>query len=157
MTQTGLRARIQAMAAASRSSVSEAPAGGELNAALARQIVQVHRRYIGRGPSRARAFYRDNVVVLILSDVMTRAEHTLAASGRRDAVLAGRANLLAAMRRTLEETVERLTGCRVDGVLSDMSPETDIASLVFVLDRPVPGGHAEGHTEDDSAELLAGS
>jgi uncharacterized protein YbcI len=143
------------MAIATRSAASTAPAGGELNAALARQIVQVHRRYVGRGPSRARAFYRDNVVVVILSDVMTRAEQTLAACGRRDAVLAGRDNIVSAIRPQLEQTIESLTGCHVEDVLSDMSPETDMASLVVVLDRPVPSGDPlEGA---HSAELIDGS
>jgi uncharacterized protein YbcI len=125
------------MAATRFSVVPDIPHGGELNAALARQVVQAHRRFVGRGPSRARAFYRDDVVVVLLSDVMTRAEHTLAAGGRRDAILAGRDNLLAAMRPQLEQIVESVTGCGVDAVLSDMSPEVDATSLVFLLDRPV--------------------
>ena len=140
MTGRVRRRQDASMAIATRVPASTAPAGGELNAALARQIVQVHRRYVGRGPSRARAFYRDNVVVVILSDVMTRAEQTLAACGRRDAVLAGRDNIVSAIRPQLEQTIEALTGCHVEDVLSDMSPETDMASMVVVLDRPVPSG-----------------
>jgi len=60
--------------------------GGELNAALAQAVVRLHHDYMGRGPSAASAFFRENVVVVVVERVMTAAERSLAESGRRGGV-----------------------------------------------------------------------
>jgi uncharacterized protein YbcI len=128
------------MTAVPLSEVCEAPAGGELNAGMARGIVRIHRSTVGRGPRRARAFFHGNVFVVLLSNVMTRADHALMASGHRDAVLIGRQTLLEAMRPELVATAETVIGCRVESLLADTSPEADMTALVFVLDRAVQSG-----------------
>jgi hypothetical protein len=38
-------------------------AGGVLNAEIARAVVRTYREFRGRGPTKARALYRDNIVV----------------------------------------------------------------------------------------------
>jgi uncharacterized protein YbcI len=113
--------------------------GGQLNAALARAVVRVHRDYVGRGPTKAQAFFRGNVVVVIMEDVMTKAEQSLVASGQDDAVLEMRCRFQKAMGPELREIVERLTGCKVDAFMSDNHIDPDAAVEIFVLDRPVPG------------------
>ena len=60
--------------------------GGELNAAVARAAVRVHRWHAGRGPTKARAFFRHDVVVAVLEDALTVTERSLIADDRRDAV-----------------------------------------------------------------------
>jgi uncharacterized protein YbcI len=111
---------------------------GILSAALARTVVQLHKQYFGRGPTVAQAFYRNNVIVVLMRDVMTRAERNLASSGQRDAVLDMRRKLQRTMREELVALVERLTGCKVTALMSDNHIDPDMASEVFVLDRPVP-------------------
>ncbi|MEA2142404.1 MAG: hypothetical protein QOI64_834 [Solirubrobacteraceae bacterium] len=112
--------------------------GGQLNAALARAVVRVHRDYIGRGPTKAQAFFRGNVVVVIMQDVMTKAEQSLVASGQGHVVLEMRHGFQRAMGPELREIVERLTGCKVEAFMSDNHIEPDAAAEIFVLDRPVP-------------------
>ena len=60
--------------------------GGELNAALTSALIGIQPRYLGRGPESASTFYKDNVVVTILHNVMTHAEKTLTETGMSDAV-----------------------------------------------------------------------
>jgi uncharacterized protein YbcI len=115
------------------------PAGGQLNAALARAIVAVHRRCVGRGPTRAQAFFRHNVVVVVLEGVLTTEEQTLLAGGRAERVREVRRELHAAMRPELAAAAERLTGRRVSAVLSDGHLDPDMASHVFILDAAVDG------------------
>jgi uncharacterized protein YbcI len=115
--------------------------GGELNAAVARLIVGCHRKYLGRGPTKAQAFYRDNVLVAVLENTMTRAEESLAADGSGDAVLDVRRAIHRAMQADLVTAVERLTGCKVLAFMSSNHLRPDMASEVFVLDAPV-GAHA---------------
>ena len=56
-------------------------AGGVLNAEIARAVVRTYREFRGRGPTKARALYRDNIVVVVLQDVMTASERSLATHG----------------------------------------------------------------------------
>ena len=111
--------------------------GGELNAAVARAIVRVHRWHAGRGPTRARAFFRHDVVVAVLEDTLTLTERSLIADDRRDAVAQLRIALNAAMRPSLARSVEALTACRVVACMSDTDIEAGTSSVVFLLDRPV--------------------
>ena len=75
-------------------------AGGELNAAIARSAVRMRSRYAGRGPTRARAFHHDNLVVVIMQNTMTTMETSLVAAGKTDAVLELRHEVQDAIRRT---------------------------------------------------------
>jgi uncharacterized protein YbcI len=113
--------------------------GGELNAAVARLVVGCYREYLGRGPTKAQAFYRDNFVVAVLENTMTRAEESLAAGDGKDAVLDVRRAIQKAMRTDLVVGVERLTGCKVLAFMSSNHLWPDMASEVFVLDAPVRG------------------
>jgi uncharacterized protein YbcI len=121
-------------------------AGGPLNAAIARAVVHIHHDRIGRGPTKAQAFYRNEVVVVILQDAMTTSERTLAAGGKGEVVLATRRALEEVIRPDLVSTVEQLTGCKVKAFMSEHNLEPDIAAEVFVLDRPVAAA-AEDHQE----------
>jgi uncharacterized protein YbcI len=113
--------------------------GGELNAAIARDIVRCYSERLGRGPTKARAFYRDDVVVVVLQDAMTPAERSLAASGRADAVINVRDAFHELMRADFVASIERLTGCKVAAFLSANHVDPDVAAEIFILDQPVPG------------------
>jgi uncharacterized protein YbcI len=108
--------------------------GGELNAAIARY----HAEQLGRGPTKAHAFYRDNILVIVLEDTMTRGERTLVASGSADTVLETRLAFQNAMRPYLRSAIERLTGTKVLAFMSANHLSPDLAAEVFYLDRPVP-------------------
>jgi uncharacterized protein YbcI len=110
---------------------------GKLAADITRAAVQVHRSCAGRGPTRAHAFYRGEVLVVVLRDVLTKAERTLAASGRQEAARAIRSVLHKTMRADLVRDVEALTGCRVDAFLADSHMDPEVTILLFVLDRPL--------------------
>ena len=121
-------------------------AGGPLNEAIARAVVHIHHDRIGRGPTKAQAFYRNEVVVVILQDAMTTTERTLTAAGKGEAVLATRRALEEVIRPDLVSAVEQLTGCKVKAFMSAHNLEPDLAAEVFVLDRPVTAAadHQEG-------------
>lgn len=122
--------------------------GGQLNAALAERVVQIHNRYVGRGPGKGHAFFRDTIVVVVMQETLTKAEQSLAASGRRDHVLEMRREFQRTMEDDLIEAVEELTGCKVIAFMSDNHIAPDMAAELFVLDRPVPG---ESEASDGAA------
>ncbi len=113
--------------------------GGRLNSALVKAVVSVHNRYVGRGPEKGQAFFRGNVVVVVMEDMLTKAEHTLIEAGNESIVMEMRRTFQATMKAELISEVERLTGCRVLAFMSDSHLHPDMAAELFVLDRHVPG------------------
>jgi uncharacterized protein YbcI len=125
---------------------AEGGAGGELNASVARAVVRIYRTVCGRGPTKARALYRGDVLVVLLEGVMTPAERSLVATGRVEAALELRCKLHAAMRATLARAVTELTGAPVRAVMGESQCSPDVATEVFLLDRPVNPSDGRSHS-----------
>lgn len=111
--------------------------GGELNAALTREVVRILTASLGRGPKKSFTLHSGNVVITILQEVMTRAEQSLASNGEGDAVLSMRRLAQRTMANELKDAVEALTGRRVVAFMSDNHLDPDMAVEVFVLDSPL--------------------
>jgi uncharacterized protein YbcI len=122
---------------------SARPVDGEINAAISRSIVRLHREYLGRGPTKARTSIRDNTVVVLMEDTLTKAERSLIADGKQDEVLATRHSFQMTMRSDMVAAVEQATGRSVIAFMSDNHVEPDLACEIFVLE-PEPGPHALG-------------
>jgi uncharacterized protein YbcI len=118
------------------------PTGGELNQAIARAVVRGHTRIVGRGPTTVQAFYRHNIVVVVMSDTLTQGERSLLADGRHDSVRRLRGEFQQAMRDDVVRDVEILTGGKVVAFLSTTHLDPDVSAELFVLDRPVSGDTA---------------
>ena len=116
------------------------PETGSMNRALASAVVRSHREHVGRGPTKARSLFRDNVVVVVMQQTLTHDERGMVARGRGNDVLDGRRDSGSAMRAGLIDEIEALTGCKVVAFLNASQIDPDYSADVFVLDRPVPGG-----------------
>lgn len=111
--------------------------GGELNAAITREVVRIHTAAIGRGPRKSYSFHNGDTLVTVLLEVLTRAERNLAACGEAEAVLSMRRLTQRAMAKDLKAAVSRLTGCAVTALMYDTHLDPDMAIQVFVLDSPL--------------------
>ncbi|HWA53546.1 MAG TPA: Na-translocating system protein MpsC family protein [Solirubrobacterales bacterium] len=111
--------------------------GGELNAAVTREVVRIHTAAIGRGPRKSYSFHNGNTLVTVLLEVLTRAEQNLLAYEEGEAVLAMRRLSQRAMAEELKAAVARLTGREVIALMSDNHLDPDMAVQVFVLDAPL--------------------
>ncbi len=118
---------------------------GELNAAISNAVVKIQRDYLGRGPTKARTSIRDNAVVVLLEDTLTKAERSLVLDGKEDEVLVTRGSLQRTMRRDMEAAVEALTGRAVVAFMSTNHIDPDIACEVFVM---APNPFAENQPAD---------
>jgi uncharacterized protein YbcI len=107
---------------------------GSLSAAISNLIVRLFAEYTGRGPTKARTTIRDNVIVCIAEDNMTKAERRLTQEGEGELVVTVRRKFQSTMRDDLVGGVELLTGCKVVSLLSDHDAGADTAAEVFVLD-----------------------
>jgi uncharacterized protein YbcI len=111
--------------------------GGELNAAVTREVVRIHTAAIGRGPKKSYSFHSGDTLVTVLLEVLTRAEQNLVAYGEGNAVLAMRRLSQRAMAEEMKAAVARLTGRRVLAFMSDNHLDPDMAVQVFILEPPL--------------------
>jgi len=107
--------------------------GGQVNAAISNAVVRVHREYLGRGPTKARTSIRDDTVVTVLHDTLTKAERSLVDDGRRDEVLRMRHLFQHAMRADITAAVEAATGRRTIAFMSDNHLDPDMAVEIVML------------------------
>lgn len=111
--------------------------GGELNAAVTREVVRVQSESQGRGPRKAFSFHNGNVLITVLEEVLTPAERRLASNGEGDAILDMRRLYQRSMAPELKASVEAVTGRQVVAFLSDNHLEPDLAVEIFILDLPL--------------------
>jgi uncharacterized protein YbcI len=112
------------------------PAEGELAAAISNSIVGALACTTGRGPTKAKTTPGENGVV-VLQDTLTVGERSLAEAGEGAAVLSPRRRWQRVMQAEISHEVERLTGRKVIGFMSDSHIDPDLAVEVFVLE-PAP-------------------
>jgi len=97
-------------------------------------VVRLVAEYTGRGPTKARTSIRDNVVVCVTEDNMTKGERRLVAAGEAETVVTVRRKFQMTMLEDLVGGIEMLTGRKVLSVLSDHDVVHDYAIEGFVLD-----------------------
>jgi uncharacterized protein YbcI len=112
------------------------PVGGTLNAAISHAIVGLLREYTGRGPMTSRTTIRDNVVLVMLEQTLTKGEQSLVNKGRADKVIEIRHEFQEAMREESMAKVAELTGREVVAMLSANHVTPDLGAEIFVLDGP---------------------
>jgi uncharacterized protein YbcI len=105
-------------------------------ASISRDIVGIYARFFGRGPTKARTIWREEVVVCLLEDIFTRSEEMLVKSGDFEKVRAYRQSFQDEVEPLLRATVEANTGRSVQSFFSQ-TEEKGGAVEVFVLDGPV--------------------
>src|SRR6201747_1735984 len=90
---------------------------GSIVAAVSREVVGIYADYYGRGPTKAKTIWRDDVVVCILEDVFTRAEKLLVDGGRFDQVRLNRQAFQDQIEPMFHKVVEDVAGRRVEACL----------------------------------------
>jgi uncharacterized protein YbcI len=107
---------------------------GELAAAISNTVVAALARTTGRGPTKARTTLGENGVFVVLQDSLTTGERTLADAGEGAAVLDLRRRWQRVMQADVSREIEKLTGRKVIGFMSDNHIDPDLAVEVFVLE-----------------------
>jgi len=108
---------------------------GPLLEEISRRIVQLYKESYGKGPTKARTYWHDDVITVVVRGGFTPDERTLRDAGRGEAVLEHRVQFHEAMRIRFKREVEQLTGRVVVGVMSGVQvDEPEMAAQVFVLE-----------------------
>jgi uncharacterized protein YbcI len=106
---------------------------GDVLTAISDGMVALLREFYGRGPSRAKSYYHDDLVVCVLRGGFSRVEQTLLAGGRGAAVIQQRMEFQDVMRARFSDVVERATGRRVIGFMSGNQQAPDLMCETFIL------------------------
>jgi uncharacterized protein YbcI len=100
---------------------------------ISNELVSLHARYYGRGPTKARTLLVEDIVISRLADPFTKAERTLLGLGRVEEVRNMRAAFQHEMREQFTGAVERALGRRVIGFISEIHVAPDMAIELFFL------------------------
>src|SRR6202142_3004211 len=112
---------------------SEPSSHGDVLTAISDGMVALLKEFYGRGPTRAKSYYEDDLVVCVLRGGFSRVEQTLLEGGRGAAVIQQRMEFQELMRLRFEEVIEAATGRRVIGFMSGNQQHPDMMCEVFIL------------------------
>ena len=108
-------------------------AHGDVLTAISDGLVGLLKEFYGHGPTRAKSYYQDDLVVCLLRGGFSRVEQTLLEGGRGASVIQQRMDFQDLMRGRFEAVIERATGRRVIGFMSGNQQDPDIMCEVFIL------------------------
>jgi uncharacterized protein YbcI len=117
-------------------------------ASISTGLVQLHRQYYGKGPTKAKTYFVNDTVICILEGGFTTVERTLIDDGQSDAVYEIRRSFQQAMERQFTDVVQETTARNVIAYMSQIHEDPDLAVELFVLE---PG--SERLISEHEAEL----
>ena len=106
---------------------------GEILTAISDGLVALLKEFYGRGPTQAKSYYEDDLVVCVLRGGFTRVEQTLLDGGRGAAVIDQRMQFQELMRDRFIGVIEQATGHQVVGFMSGNQQKPDMMCEVFML------------------------
>ncbi|HXO08342.1 MAG TPA: Na-translocating system protein MpsC family protein [Solirubrobacteraceae bacterium] len=106
---------------------------GDVLTAISDGMVALLKEFYGRGPTRTKSYYEDDLVVCVLRGGFSRVEQTLLDGGRGAAVISQRMEFQDVMRDRFDAVIEQATGRRVIGFMSGNQQDPDMMCEVFIL------------------------
>src|ERR1700735_3650379 len=106
---------------------------GDVLTAISDGMVALLKEFYGRGPTRTKSYYADDLVVCVLRGGFSRVEQTLLEGGRGAAVIQQRMEFQELMRALFEAVIEHATGRRVIGFMSGNQQHPNMMCEVFIL------------------------
>jgi uncharacterized protein YbcI len=114
--------------------------GGQLLAAISDNIVAMVREHYGRGPTSAKTYVVDDIIVVVMrGSGFIPLEKTIMDSGEPELVIAMREDFQRVMARRFRQMIEDLTGRNVVAFVSRVHVEPDITMQSFFIDGPLRG------------------
>lgn len=126
---------------------------GHVLSAISNGMVALLKEYYGKGPTRAKSYYQDDLVVCVLRGGFSRVEQTLLDGGRGSAVIQQRMEFQELMRDRFVEVIERVVNRPVIGFMSGNQQGPDLMCEVFILG---PSDLVEDQLGEGSAEAGQG-
>ena len=106
---------------------------GAVASEISREIVRLHARLYGRGPTKAKTHLNHDFALCVLEDVFMPAEKTLIGAGNSAQVRATRDAFQLAVEKDFVAIVERFTGRKVRAFFSQVHIPSETAVELFVF------------------------
>lgn len=116
------------------STTEDRPTGGTLGAEISNAVVRITAEYTGRGPTKARSSIRDDLVVVLMQDTLTKGERNLREAGQSDLVAQTRVGYQKAMQHDFVDAIQTLTQRKVIAFMSANHMQPDMSAELFVLE-----------------------
>ena len=130
----GLFAGCSVLGAVSAPAAENSPkVHGDVLTAVSDGMVALLKEFYGRGPTRAKSYYQDDLVSCVLRGGFSRVEETLLHAGRGPAEIPQRMAFQEVMRDRFVKVIEDATGRRVIGFMSGNQQDPDIMIESFIL------------------------
>lgn len=115
---------------------------GEVEARITEAMIKFEREFMGRGPTEARTYLIEDMVLVRMKGIITRAEHHLAsgdATGRgRDLVKQSRTEMIEKARPMLFALLEKELGISPVSLHTDISVKQGERIIIFTLAQKFP-------------------
>jgi uncharacterized protein YbcI len=108
-------------------------ATGTQGQAIGNLITRLLSDYTGRGPTKARTHFNENLITIVVQDLLTKGERSLIRDGKQNLVLETRRAYQQTMGADLTAGIEEITGRQVIAFLSANNLDPDLAIETFVL------------------------
>jgi uncharacterized protein YbcI len=112
---------------------------GQMEAEICETIVRFEKEFMGRGPVETKAYILEDMVIVRLQGVITKAEQHLAGTGDkergRDLIKQTRMALIEKARPILESAVQAITRETVKSLHTDISTKTGERIIIFTLEK----------------------
>jgi uncharacterized protein YbcI len=103
-------------------------------AEVTKGMISLHRRFYGKGPTKAKTYAVNDTVICVLEGGFTTVERTLINEGNVEAVLDIRRSFQRTMEEHFTEVVQGALGRRVIAYMSQIHASPDLAVELFVLE-----------------------
>jgi uncharacterized protein YbcI len=127
--------------------------GGALLARISNEMVRAQKEFFGKGPTKAKSYMLDDMLIIVMRGGMTTAEKTMLEFGKEDQVRRFRQLFENEMTERLTSKMEELTGRKIINYQSQVMFEPDLVVEMFVFDSEGSSdaieATAEGQLEDD--------
>src|SRR3954447_23422690 len=111
-----------------------AGAPGEMLSQISNRMVQIHKQYYGKGPTKARSYVMGDLVVCLMRGGFTKAEETLIESGRADLVHEQRGEFQMALQEEFTAAISEVMGRPVTAFMSNSHVDPPLIVEIFVLE-----------------------
>ncbi len=134
-------------------SEDRAERGEGLLARISNEMVRAQKQFFGKGPTEAKSYILDDLLVIVMRGGMTTAEKTMLEFGHPDQVRQFRQLFENEMTERLTTMMEELTGRKVLTYQSQVMFDPDLVVEMFVFDSAGDpderAATAEGQLHDD--------
>ncbi len=112
---------------------------GQIESQISEAIIKFEIEYMGRGPTETKTFIIDDMILVRLKGVITRAEHHLASVDEglqgMELIKQTRRALLEKARPLLESAIHSIIGITVKSLHTDISTVTGERIIIFTLEQ----------------------